>query len=393
MFSLSSQLDQFELEVEAEFNQLVTGIFGVSGAGKTTLFQYLAGLKKGVKGVIRFNDVYWLDSDNKVFVAPEHRRIGYVPQNGLLFPNKNVRQNILIASDRIKKQDKYSDSKTVSLEAVCELLDLGGILDRSVVGLSGGERQRIALGRAICSAPDLLLLDEPLAALDLKLKRQILPFLYRIREELNIPMIMISHYPSEIQALCDDVLVLQEGKKIAFGPAKKMLLNRNVLELTQGEYYENVIPAVVLSDESNDRQTTTSLLAIGQDKQHNNDQLTTDYIDTNKTDNKLTENHETQLITAHVKLPVGANLMVGIPANDIIIATCKPEGLSAQNIISANVTAIEHINGKYMVNTTVVKPFLELNAEISADSLNRLGFDVGDIVYLVIKSSACILYQ
>lgn len=369
-FSLTSQLDRFNLEIDAEFNQLVTGIFGVSGAGKSTLFQYLTGLKRGVKGFIHFNNTCWLDSDKNIFVAPEHRQIGYVPQNGLLFPNKNVRENILIASARVKGK-KLAD--TVSLEAVCELLDLGGILDRSTTGLSGGERQRVALARAICSDPDLLLLDEPLAALDMKLKRQILPFLYRIREELEIPMIMISHYPSEIQALCDDVLVIQEGRKIALGPVKKILLNRNVLALTQGEHYENIVPAVVSIEDRDESLSGCSRLRIGVEKQHTNE--------------------ETSLITTQVNAPVGTRLMVGIPANDIIIATYQPEGLSAQNILAAKVTAIEPVNGKYMVSTYVACGAIELNAEISVTSLNRLNFKLDDIVYLVIKSSACIIYQ
>lgn len=375
-FSVSSQLDKFELKVEAEFNQLVTGIFGVSGAGKTTLFKCLAGLKKDVQGLICFNDIEWLNSNKKHFLAPEHRRIGYVPQNGLLFPNKNVRDNLTIAANRrtgrnANNKNRQNYGQAISFETVCELLELSSLLERSVVSLSGGERQRVALGRAICSDPDLLLLDEPLAALDFKLKRQILPFLYRIREELKIPMIMISHYPSEIQALCDDVLVIQQGKKIAFGPTQKILLNRDVLELTHGEYYENILPALVLQDQYNEKQeVVSSLLNIG-----------------------VAAKEDATLVTENTKLKPGSKLMVGIPANDIIVAIYKPEGISAQNIIPAEVRAINQINGKYMIGTAVKNIASEINAEISAQSLERLNITIGDIVYLVIKSSACILYR
>ena len=185
----------------------MTGVFGVSGAGKTTILKCIAGLRKDVTGHIHFNGETWLDSSARVFTQPEQRRIGYVPQNGLLFPNKNVRQNLMVAGHR-----RQSDKTSTSLKSVCDLLQLGALLDRPIHRLSGGERQRVALGRAIFSDPQLLLLDEPLAALDLKLKRQILPFLQRVRAELNIPMVMISHYPAEIQALCDEALVTERGR-------------------------------------------------------------------------------------------------------------------------------------------------------------------------------------
>jgi len=368
-FSLRTALGQFELNIEATFDRPVTGIFGVSGAGKTTLFKCLAGLRREVEGTITFNDTCWLDSRNNLFLAPEHRRIGYVPQNGLLFPNKNVKENLLIASHRRTQRSGAGQHGFVSLEAVCELLAVGDLLDRQVTRLSGGERQRVALGRALCSDPDILLLDEPLAALDFQLKRQILPYLYRIREEVNIPMIMISHQPSEIQALCDEVLVVGEGRKVAFGDAQKILLDQTVLKLTNGEHYENIVPATVLAQPvKNDQARSNSLLAIG-------------------------EGFPVNLLTEKVNLKAGNRLMVGIPANDIIVATVKPEGLSAQNILAAQVTTLEVIEDKCLVHASINSASLELHAEVSTDSIKQLGIKAGDSVFLVIKSSGCIIYQ
>ncbi len=360
--SITSELDRFSLDIEADFNKLTTGIFGVSGAGKTSIFKCLAGLHKGATGVIRFNNQDWLNSEKGVFVPAEHRRIGYVPQNGLLFPNKNVKENLCIASHR-----KRSDHSALSLQVVCQLLELNDLLERSTLSLSGGERQRVALGRALFSDPDLLLLDEPLSALDLQLKRQVLPFLQRIREELSIPMVMISHYPAEIQALCDDVLVIEQGKNVAFGAANDIFFRQQVLDLTHGEHYENIIPSIV-SDTPSDSDQSTSLLHI------------------------LSENSQYSLITSKTEVPPHGKLMVGIPADEIIIATQHPEGISAQNIIPVTIDKIEQASGQFMVCASLNNGVM-LNAQISRESLMSLGLVTGKDVFFVIKSGACILYS
>lgn len=372
-FAITSEFKGFELNLEAEFRHLVTGVFGVSGAGKTTFLRCLAGLEKNVSGNICFNGTEWLNSGKRIFLGPELRRIGYVPQNGLLFPNKNVKQNLLIASHRRRTTERNGHA-AVSLESVCELLELDTLLERPINRLSGGERQRIALGRAICSDPDLLLLDEPLAALDLKLKRQILPFLRRIREELKIPMIVISHSPVEIQALCDEVLVIQKGEKLAFGQTQKILLSQSVLEFTHGESYENILPAKVLLD-SEERifGDNMSKLEI--------------------TDESSNVKNPQKLIIRKVDLKAGQNLIVGIPAKDIILATHKPQGISAQNIIPASVKDIETVGDKCMISNALSDEQFELNVELTVQGLSDLNLQIGDSVFLIIKSSACIVYQ
>lgn len=372
-FAITSRFEGFELNLEAEFRQLVTGVFGVSGAGKTLFLRCLAGLEKNISGNIFFNGTEWLSSEKRIFLGPEVRRIGYVPQNGLLFPNKNVMQNLLIASHR-RRTTEGNGHTAVSLESVCELLELDALLERPINKLSGGERQRIALGRAICSDPDLLLLDEPLAALDLKLKRQILPFLRRIRDELKIPMIVISHSPVEIQALCDEVLVIQNGKKLAFGQTQKILLSQSVLEFTHGESYENILPVKVLlnSEERSSKSGMTRLEISGG-------------VSNSKASHKL--------IIRNVDLKAGEKLIVGIPAKDIILATHKPHGISAQNIIPAFVNGIETVGGKCLISNVLSNEKFELNVELTVQGLRALNLQIGDAVFLIIKSSACIVYR
>jgi len=372
-FAITSRFEGFELNLEAEFRQLVTGVFGVSGAGKTLFLRCLAGLEKNISGNIFFNGTEWLSSEKRIFLGPEVRRIGYVPQNGLLFPNKNVMQNLLIASHR-RRTTEGNGHTAVSLESVCELLELDALLERPINKLSGGERQRIALGRAICSDPDLLLLDEPLAALDLKLKRQILPFLRRIRDELKIPMIVISHSPVEIQALCDEVLVIQNGKKLAFGQTQKILLSQSVLEFTHGESYENILPVkVLLNSEERSSKSGMTRLEIS------------DEVSNSKSSHKL--------IIRNVDLKAGEKLIVGIPAKDIILATHKPHGISAQNIIPAFVNGIETVGGKCLISNVLSNEKFELNVELTVQGLRDLNLQIGDAVFLIIKSSACIVYR
>ena len=373
--SISAQLGHFHLYLDVDMNSLVTGVFGPSGAGKTSLFKCLAGLHRHASGVISFNQTIWQDSQRHIFLPPEARGIGYVPQEGLLFPNKNVQQNLLIGSQRKTHQHGTRvRSSNISLQSVCELLELSTLLKRQVDTLSGGERQRVALGRAILSNPDLLLLDEPLASLDISLRRKILPFLRRIREELNIPMILISHNPTEIQALCDQVLVMGSGKKKALGHTDKIMLTRHVLANDQGESYENILSARL---HDNQPSVQTDILELGQ---HPGGPL----LITNKVSNSSS-------------VSTDKTLLIGIPARDIILAKFHPEAISAQNILPANVSATQSFGNTRMVTTvlqtTRAELAVEITVELSAQGWESLNLRLEDKVYLVIKTSSCILYQ
>lgn len=201
------QAGAFEFALDAELGARATGIFGPSGSGKTTLLEIVAGLRRPDAGVIRLGDTVLTDVARRVHLLPERRRIGYVPQDGALFPHLDVAHNL-----RYGRRHPPAADATVSFDQVCAVLDLTGLTGRRIDGLSGGERQRVALGRALLAAPRLLLLDEPLASLDAGRKATILPYLQRVREEFGVPLLYVSHIPGELLTLCDDLLVFAAGR-------------------------------------------------------------------------------------------------------------------------------------------------------------------------------------
>ena len=193
----------FVLEMRERIDARVVALFGPSGAGKTTVLESIAGLRRPRRGVIRIGERTLFDAEAGVDVPCHRRRVGYVPQDLALFPHMNVRRNILYGAE---------SGPGGGFELVMDLLELGPLLDRGVGGLSGGERQRVALARALATSPALLLLDEPLAALDATLRSRILPYLERIRDDLAIPMLYVSHAEAEVRALADWVVVLDAGR-------------------------------------------------------------------------------------------------------------------------------------------------------------------------------------
>jgi molybdate transport system ATP-binding protein len=201
------QLERFSLEVDATLTGRVTAIFGASGAGKTSLLEVIAGLRRPATGTVRVNGNVLTDSGSRLFAPPERRGIGYVPQDGALFPHLSVRQNLLYGYDAVR-----SRPAGLNFDHVTEVLEIAALVDRRIGTLSGGEKKRVALGRALLAAPQLLLLDEPLAALDGPLRERLLPYFIRVRDEFSVPMIYVTHSPDEVMALCDEVLLLADGK-------------------------------------------------------------------------------------------------------------------------------------------------------------------------------------
>lgn len=201
------QRNGFNLSVQCDIRAPVTGILGASGAGKSTFLKILAGLIKPQTGHIIFNQQVFFDHCAKVFLPAHQRHIGVVFQDGQLFPHLNVKQNLLYGYQRLKP-----DNRRFSLEQIVELLDIDALIERKISQLSGGEAQRVALGRALLYSPQLLLLDEPLSALDTRLKDQILPFFAKIHAETKIPMIYVTHQPSELEYLQAEVRHMQDGQ-------------------------------------------------------------------------------------------------------------------------------------------------------------------------------------
>ncbi len=217
----------------------VTALFGPSGSGKTTLLRCLAGLERAQDGYLKVNGEIWQD-DSKGIYLPTHRRpLGYVFQEASLFPHLDVRRNLEYGWKRIP-----ATQRRVGFDQAVELVGIGQLLTRDPARLSGGERQRVAVARALLVSPDLLLMDEPLAALDLASKRDILPYLERLHDELSIPVLYVSHSPDEVARLADYMVLMDRGRSVASGPLKDMLARLD-LPLAHGDEAGVVIDTVV----------------------------------------------------------------------------------------------------------------------------------------------------
>jgi len=214
---LTLHLKQFSLEVNADLHSPRTGIFGPSGAGKTSLLESIAGLRKPETAKISLDGCLYENSEQNYSLPVRLRKIGYVPQDDSLFPHLSVRRNLLYGTN------SKSEHVTFSFDHVVDFLRITPLLDRDVRSLSRGENQRIVIARALLSAPRLLLLDEPLTALDLKLKNAILEQLRFLHNEFGIPMLYVTHDPAEAIEICEELLMLESGKITARGRPTELL--------------------------------------------------------------------------------------------------------------------------------------------------------------------------
>ena len=209
---VEKQLGTFKVNVRFEAVGGAIALFGPSGSGKTSLVNMVAGLLEPDRGIIALDDTVLFDAGRNIDVPPHKRRIGYVFQEGRLFPHLSVRQNLdygRLMNGQPRDQNEF--------DRIAALLDIGQLLDRRPSMLSGGERQRVAVGRALLMRPRLLLLDEPLASLDAGHKREILPYLVRLRDEAKVPIVYVSHMPAEVRRIATEVVLLNDGKVVATG--------------------------------------------------------------------------------------------------------------------------------------------------------------------------------
>jgi molybdate transport system ATP-binding protein len=227
----------------------VTALFGPSGSGKTTLLRCIAGLERVPNGLVRMADQIWQDAHQWL---PTHKRsLGYVFQEPSLFTHLSVIGNLQYGMKRAQS------SSTLGLEQAIELLGIAHLLDRKPEYLSGGERQRVAIARALAVRPRLLLMDEPLAALDMKRKQEILPFLERLTRELDIPIVYVSHSIDEVARLADHLVLLDSGRVTASGPTSELMTHLD-LPLAHGDTAGAVLTATVLSHDDTDHLTTAT---------------------------------------------------------------------------------------------------------------------------------------
>jgi molybdate transport system ATP-binding protein len=238
--NISLPLNPFTLEVDVEIHGRVTAI-GPSGSGKTSLLELVAGLRRAKSAFIQFDDRVLTDVSRGIVVPVRQRGIGYVPQELALFPHLSVRQNLLYG-----RKSGRETNRLFTFERIVEILEIQPLVQRGVTELSGGEKQRVALARALLSAPRLLLLDEPLASLDLKLKMRIIPYLARIRDEFHTPMLYVTHDRFETLALADQMVVLVNGKIEQTGSVQEVFSRPSNLAVAGLLAVETILPGRIV---------------------------------------------------------------------------------------------------------------------------------------------------
>ena len=350
--------DRFEVAIQWESDERALGLFGPSGSGKSTVLEAIAGIRRGVTGRIEIGGVRWLDSGAGFVLPPERRGVGYVPQELALFPHLDVLGNV-----RFGERRRPAAAAVLSPARILDLLELGGLARRPVTELSGGERQRVALGRALCSGPALLLLDEPLAGLDLPLRRRILPYLLRIREELAIPTLFVSHEPAEVSLLCAEVTELRQGQVVGRGTPAELFRQR--ARLGQDDLHEavSVLSGRVLAiDDSLARLELRPGVAIA--------------------------------VAAEGGYAVGGRAAVELAGADVLLARGPVSGISAQNILPAVVEAMVHPPAERVRAAVAVHARLggdgpSIVALVSGRACRDLELTTGSAVQVLFKAQAC----
>ena len=237
--NISLSLADFTLEVHVEIRSPITVIFGPSGSGKTSLLDLVAGLRRAESAFIQLGDEILTDTSKDVFVPARRRGIGYVPQDLALFPHLSVRQNLLYGH-------RPNGKKRFTFDHIVELLEIQPLVYRGVTQLSGGEKQRVALARALLTSPRLLLLDEPLANLDMQLKTRILPYLARVRDEFRVPILYVTHDRFETLSLADEMVALIKGKVAQIGPVQEVFSRPASLDVAGILTVETILPGRII---------------------------------------------------------------------------------------------------------------------------------------------------
>ncbi|MDD3651240.1 molybdenum ABC transporter ATP-binding protein [Immundisolibacter sp.] len=354
--ALALQRAGFALELDETLELAgITAVMGASGSGKSTLLRALAGLETPQRARIALDGVLLADSAEGVNLSAHRRGIGYVFQDARLFSHRRVLGNLRFAQQRARPAN---GTPAPALDEVIAALDLVPLLDRRTQGLSGGERQRVAIARALLANPRLLLLDEPLSALDLKRKAELLPYIRALPQRFRIPLIYVSHAVEEVAQLADEVLILAAGRVVARGEVHA------VLESAAAEAVSGHFEAGALLDATVHRQITdyalTELDLAGQ-----------------------------RLTLPHIDAAAGTPVRLRVRARDVALALARVDGVSIRNQLRARVLRIDaEPAGAYaeVLLELPGAPAQHLRARITRESVARLGLATGQAVWALIKS-------
>jgi len=328
----------------------VTALFGQSGSGKSSIVNMIAGLLRPKQGSIEFDGTVFFDSEKRIDVPVRNRRIGYVFQESRLFPHLTVARNLTYGQWAGKR------GKGRDFDEIVTLLGLADMLPRRPETLSGGERQRVAIGRALLSAPHILLMDEPLASLDGARKAEILPYLERLRTEAGVPILYVSHAMDEIARFADDLVVVSGGSVLAYGPIADVLGRIDLGPATGRHEAGSILEGIV-----RERDQMFDLTGIQVERQ--------------------------KLYVPGLEAPLGAPVRLRVRARDVSIALERPEAISIQNIVETEVVAIGTSQGPY-VELVLALGAQSLRARITTKSLASLNIKSGMTVLALIKAVA-----
>jgi molybdate transport system ATP-binding protein len=351
---LQMQYSGFALDVDLKLpGRGVTALYGHSGSGKTTCLRCIAGLERAEDGFVQVNDDVWQDSRNGVFVPPHKRALGYVFQEASLFPHLSVRANLEFGLKRIPRTLRHVD-----MAHATELLGIGHLLERHPQHLSGGERQRIGIARALLTSPQLLLMDEPLAALDSKRKSEILPYLERLHDELDIPLLYVSHAQDEVARLADHIVLLSDGKALASGPIGETLARLD-LPLALGDDAGVVIDGSVSAYDEHYQLLTLQL-----------------------PDSALS------IRVAHAPLALGKQLRIKVQARDVSLSLQAQEASSILNRLPVTVAEEISADNNAHVLVRLDAGGTPLLARITRFSRDQLQLHPGQALWAQIKAVA-----
>ncbi|WP_028879360.1 molybdenum ABC transporter ATP-binding protein [Terasakiella pusilla] len=339
------QFDDFHLDAEFSLNmQGVSALFGQSGCGKTTVLRCLAGLERVADGHLLVDGEVW--QDDRTFLPPHKRPIGYVFQDANLFDHLDVKGNVLFAQKRTR------DQRGPQLSDISGLMGIDHLLDRPVRTLSGGERQRVAIARALLSSPRLLLMDEPLSALDRFSKDEIIPYLEKMHEALSIPVVYISHDSQEVERLADYMLLMEKGRVTQSGPLLDMLADPKLF-IAKSSKTASVLEAEVAAFDDADHLSTLQVA-------------------------------DKTLYVPGFVAPIGERRRVRILATDVSLAREKPSQTTILNVFDSKIVEIAAID-EARVNVVLEMGQAKLIARITTRSLRKFDFQVGQTVYAQVK--------